>query len=412
MRLSGLTQRDDAVAVRLDGPDGTEELLARWVVGCDGANSTVRTICGIPFGGSTYERSFVLGDGVMDSPVPSGEAHYILDPRGVLVLVPLPDGQLRLFADATLVGDQDTAPTIEDLQRLADERAPYPVTVKELQWSTRFLVHMRQADTYRAGRCLLAGDAAHAHSPAGGQGLNTGIQDAANLAFRLALIERGAAADPLLAGYEAERSPVAHSVRQTAHQQTRLWTMRAPIARLLRDQLMGVLSRSGVLERRLVPAMAQADLDYRKSPSVGEHGGRRALGRGLPDAELVSAADGVRVPLRDLLSVPEHVLLVLPGTETGAIAGVAAEAAPLRDRLRVIVLSTPDVYADVSPDDFAGAQVYLTAAGYTPADSLNECRLVLVRPDGYVAGASTGLDAAELLAPLRPAPAPSAPRQA
>ncbi|MDA0566070.1 FAD-dependent monooxygenase [Streptomonospora sp. S1-112] len=410
--LTALTDRGDHVEVRLEGPDGDEEeLTASWVVGCDGNHSTVRELSGITFGGSTYGRSFILGDGDIDNPVVPGEAHYVLDPAGVLVLVPLPDGKLRVFADATTVGDLDTAPTAEELQRLADERAPFPLKIHDLQWSTRFLVHLRQATSYRAGRCLVAGDAAHVHSPAGGQGLNTGIQDAANLAFKLALVQRGCAgADALLDSYEAEREPVAADVMRSSHTQTRLWTVRSPVGRWARDTLMGRAARSGLLERRLVPAMAQIDLDYRKSPAVGPGGGRRALRRGLADAELVPADGGARTRLSTLLQAPRHTLLVLPGADTAGAAAVLAEAAPMADRLSAHVLLTAADHARVEGGGLPPEHTYLLPADHPgPTGDLAGARLVLVRPDGYVAGTSAELTAAaELLRPV----APAAPRLA
>ncbi|GLW11229.1 oxygenase [Microtetraspora sp. NBRC 13810] len=417
-RLDTLSDLGDRVEVRLTGPDGTtEELAASWVVGCDGAHSRVRELTGIPFGGQTYTQSFVLGDGDVDSPVPPGEAHYHLHPKGVLVLVTLPGDGLRVFADGTGVGSPDTAPTLEELQRLADERAPYKVTIRDLRWSTRFLVHMRQAARYRSGRCLLAGDAAHVHSPAGGQGLNTGIQDAANVGWKLALIHDGADADALLAAYEAERSPVAASVLRGAHQQTRLWTVRSPIGRVLRDTLLGTLDRAGVMERRIVPTLTQDDLDYRRSPAVGARGGRRALGpRGLADTDLVPVGEGPQVRLSALLADPRHVLVVLAdadganGADAVRVRNVLTAVAPLADRLRpLVLLSATEPDAD---GEWAGPDAYLLPPGYAPAGALNGSRLVLVRPDGYVADASATLDLTTLTGmpkPPRREPVPMAP---
>ncbi|KOX12546.1 hypothetical protein ADL05_21250 [Nocardiopsis sp. NRRL B-16309] len=401
-RLRDLRDHGTHVEAVLEGPDGSEHVTTSWLVGCDGNRSTVREQAGITFGGSTYGRSFVLGDGDIDHDVTPGEAHYVLHTDGVLVIVPLPGGKLRVFADATTVGDPDTAPTAAEIQRLADARSPFPLVVRDLQWSTRFEVHLRQATSYRSGRCLVAGDAAHVHSPAGGQGLNTGIQDAANLAWKLALVLEGrAGAETFLDSYQAEREPVAAGVMRSSHQQTRLWTMRSPVTRALRDALMGRAARSGLLERRMVPAMAQLDLDYTASPAVGEGGGRRALQHDLPDADLVPVAGGPRVRLGRLLADPRHTLVVLPGADAAGARAAVEAAAPLADRVQTLVLLTPEAAAAGSP-----AGTYLLPRGHagTGARAAGR-RLVLVRPDGYVAGTSTTLDPADLLRPLAPAPA-------
>ncbi|MFC5829644.1 FAD-dependent monooxygenase [Nonomuraea insulae] len=388
--LVGLTDHGDRVDVRLDGPGGLEELSVAWVVGCDGAHSSVRELSGIPFAGRTYTQSFILGDGAVSGPVPSGEAHYHLHPDGVLVLVSLPGGELRVFADATTAGALDTAPGVEDLQRLADERAPYRLEIKDLRWSTRFPVHMRQAAAYRSGRCLLAGDAAHVHSPAGGQGLNTGIQDAANLGWKLALILNGHGdAEQLLDSYEAERSPVAAQVLRAAHQQTRLWTVRSPVARFLRDTLLGLLGSAGLLERRFVPALTQDDLDYSKSPVVGSRGGRRAIGaRGLPDVTVTPLRGGDPVLLSSLLADPRHTLLVMPGMDPLTLL---PDLEPLSDRVvpRVLV-SKGSAYGEP----------YRVPGGFAAQGPLRGAKLILVRPDGYVADAVTDGDVARLIAPL------------
>jgi 3-(3-hydroxy-phenyl)propionate hydroxylase len=403
-----------AAEVVLDGPAGQELVTAAWVAGCDGANSTVRELAGIPFTGKTYPRSYILGDGDIVGDVPRDEVHYTLHRDGVLVVVPLPQGGLRVFADATrMPGAADADPeaplTTAQLQALADERAPYPLEVRDLVWSTRFQVHLRRAERYRTGRVLLAGDAAHIHSPAGGQGMNTGIQDGANLGWRLALVTGGVVGeDRVLAGYEAERKPVAAQVMRSSDQQTRLWNVRSRVGRRIRDRVLARMGRSGFLETRVMPAMAQDDLDYTASPQIGAFGGRRALGTGIADVEVTALGDATPGSLRSLLDGPGHTLLLWPGAGDLVAAGVAlAAAAPLANRVEVRLLVSAAVGAGIG-DGAAAQAAVVVPDGHAPHGPLAGCRAVLVRPDGYVAAASRSLDVGELLAPLRPAAAPVA----
>jgi 3-(3-hydroxy-phenyl)propionate hydroxylase len=412
--LIALRDTGDAVDVVLDGPSGQEQVTAAWVVGCDGANSRVRDLAGIRFAGKTYPRSFILGDGDIIGDVPRDEVHYTLHREGVLVVVPLPDGGLRVFADATrMPGAEDVDPeaplTTGQLQALADQRAPYPLEVRDLIWSTRFQVHLRRAERYRAGRVLLAGDAAHIHSPAGGQGMNTGIQDGAGLGWRLALITRGVAAeDRLLAGYEAERAPVAKQVMRSSDQQTRLWGMRSVIMRRVRDRVLARMGRTGFLEQKVMPAMAQDDLDYGASPGVGRRGGRRALGLGIAEVEVRPVGAAAQVPLRSLLTGPSHTLLIWAGVGDLAAARAAlAAAAPLGDRLQVRVLAPAAATQAMTADAAVAAAAVVVPDGHAPHGPLAGCRSVLVRPDGYVADAAPGVDITGLLAPLLPAPVPA-----
>ncbi|MGW6726966.1 FAD-dependent monooxygenase [Nocardia sp. NPDC055029] len=395
--LTELTDNPDSVEATLTGPGGVETLSAQWVVGCDGTHSAVRTLSGIDFQGSTYEQRYTLGDGDITAPVPPGEAHYHLHPDGVLVVVPLPDGQVRVFADATQLGDEDTAPSTADLQKLVDVRAPYPIKVRALTWSTRFLVHMRHAERFRSGRCLLAGDAAHVHSPAGGQGLNTGIQDAANLGWKLAAVLHGGVDSAiLLDSYAAERAPIAQQVITAADRQTRLWTVRSRHGRWARDLLLSTLSRTGLLEKRLVPGLAQFELDYRESPIVGSGGGRRGLGRAVPNVE-VTGPDGVVVALRSLLDAPGHTLLVVVGAQPSAqdaqlLRQIPARIAAYRIAIQVLVLAAGEAGLEqVLPE------VYHVPPDFALRDELAGCALVLIRPDGYVADATPSLDVDALL---------------
>jgi len=227
--------------------DGTH-LRARYVVGADGMHSTVREGAGIGFPGMSYAQSFALADVRLAGGALADEVALYFSPAGLVVVAPLPDGVHRIVATA------DTAPERPDsvfVQSLLDARGPQRrrLQLRELIWSSRFPVHHRVAERYRAGRILVAGDAAHVHSPAGGQGMNTGIQDGIALAEALATA-LATGSEAALDAYEAERLPVAKEVVKMADGLTRLAT--APRAiRPLRNLLLGALSHVPAVRRKL-----------------------------------------------------------------------------------------------------------------------------------------------------------------
>ena len=195
---------------------------ARYVVGADGLNSVVRTGAGIGFSGDNYHSSFVLADIQLDWPLPIDEVQLFFSPGGLVVAAPLPGGRHRVVATADQAPE---APSAELVQSLLTERGPGGAHVGELVWSSRFRVQHRVAEAYRNGKLVLAGDAAHVHSPAGGQGMNTGIQDAIDLGHTLTSVLTGQAADTALDGYQQRRRPVAEQVVRLTHRATRLATL-------------------------------------------------------------------------------------------------------------------------------------------------------------------------------------------
>lgn len=199
-----------------------ETVRARYVVGADGMHSTVRAFTGVGFSGGTYGESFVLADVRMDWPLSAEEVVLYFSPAGMAVVAALP-GENRFRIVAT-VAEAPEQPDLAFMQALLDARGPRrsPARIQEIIWSSRFRVHHRLAEHYRAGRLLLAGDAAHVHSPAGGQGMNTGIQDAVSLAGYLTNVLRNGAHESTLDGYETERRPVAAGVVVMADRMTRL----------------------------------------------------------------------------------------------------------------------------------------------------------------------------------------------
>ncbi|WP_307872632.1 FAD-dependent monooxygenase [Paractinoplanes ovalisporus] len=236
----------EGVTAKVTGPDGTvHEIRARFLAGCDGMHSAVREQSGIGFAGDRYAESFVLADVTMTWPHPRDQVNLFFSPDGLVVVAPLPGDRYRIVATVDEAPEQ---PTLADIQRLPAVAG----RVTSVGWSSRFRVHHRLADHYRQGPVFLAGDAAHVHSPAGGQGMNTGIQDAVALARALA------AGDPAsLDAYETARRPVAAQVVATTDRLTRAATVRNPVLRAARNTALSVVGRSPRVQRRLAMNLAE-----------------------------------------------------------------------------------------------------------------------------------------------------------
>jgi 2-polyprenyl-6-methoxyphenol hydroxylase-like FAD-dependent oxidoreductase len=222
-RLDRLEPGTGHVLATLTTDDGGQATVrARRVVGADGMHSTVRSQAGIAFTGEAYPQSFVLADVRMDWTLPADEVQLFFSPAGLAVVAPLPGGHHRVVAT---VDEAPAEPDAAFVAALLHERGPRPpAAVHEVAWGSRFRVHHRLAASYRAGAVFLAGDAAHVHSPAGGQGMNIGIQDAVDLAERLAAGDTD--------GYEAARRPVARDVVALTDRMTRAATLRGPAAQV------------------------------------------------------------------------------------------------------------------------------------------------------------------------------------
>ncbi|EWS59355.1 Pentachlorophenol 4-monooxygenase [Methylibium sp. T29-B] len=272
--LIGLKQDDAKATALLD--DGSW-VTARFIVGADGMHSAVREQAGIPFTGGSYGETFVLADVRLSGAVPSDEVILYFSAAGMVVVAPLADGVHRIVATVAEAPDKADAAF---LQALLDTRGPErePAVVHEVLWSSRFRVHHRIADTYCAGRVLLAGDAAHVHSPAGGQGMNAGILDAVTLAD--ALVAALAGNMGALDAYSAQRRPVAVQIVAFTDRLTRMAAAR-PGLRRLRNLLLSTVSRPSAVRRRL--AWQLSGLVYRPSElsAGGRHGAVARSGSAL-----------------------------------------------------------------------------------------------------------------------------------
>jgi 2-polyprenyl-6-methoxyphenol hydroxylase-like FAD-dependent oxidoreductase len=366
----GVHQDAGGAELAVSSPQADKRVRATYVLACDGAHSSVRNTVGIALEGETYPQSFVLADVRMEWGLPEDEVQLFFSPEGLVVVAPLPHGRHRVVAT---VDEAPAQPSLNDVQALLDSRGPRAsrACIEEVLWSSRFRVAHKIAARFREGNVFLCGDAAHVHSPAGGQGMNTGVQDAANLAWKIALALRGradewagegvdeGAAGALLDSYEAERRQVALGVISTTHRLTRLATVRSPVARRLRNILLAAAGRDGRLPRRLATNLAEIDIVYRDGWSAD---GSTAVGRWAPKRSVAQAEN------LDPASGPAFRLVVPEGHEGQVLAAAAR---------------FPDLPVRVVP-----------IPGIVEAS--------LVRPDGYVAGRGGAGDGARLLGMLAP----------
>ncbi|MEW2611292.1 FAD-dependent monooxygenase [Streptomyces sp. NPDC047880] len=375
--LLGAEPEGAYVTCRLRHRDGTEETVrARHVVGCDGAHSTVRSLAGIGFEGHAYPQTFLLADLEADGIEP-GAAHTYMSGAGLLFFFPLGTPATWRMIAMHPPGAPDDEVTLDLLQRIADDWSPGEVSLRDPVWMTSFRIHNRGATRYRRGPFFLAGDAAHIHSPAGGQGMNTGIQDALNLGWKLAHVCRGAAPEELLETYEAERAPVGHGVRRLTDRAFTAGTSSNPVLRLARTAFAPhaapLLLHATRARARLFRTVSELGIHYRRGPLTvsAPHRPRRGprAGDRLPDAPA-----GLQ---RRVAGPGYHLLLTGPG-------GHRPEDLPpggRRDLLDVQHLGPRSPWPGVTH--------------------------ALVRPDGYVGYVSRGTDLAGLRAYLdRWLPAP------
>ena len=374
VEFGDLDQGPRSVTARLRSGDGrTEEVECRYLVGCDGVNSTVRRLSSIGCSGGAYRSEVVLADVELSGrgAMPAS-ARALVGAAGLVFLFPLGEqATWRLLATRPArpggapVGAFGPPVATDELQQLLSDAA-WALTITQAPWSTRIRLPHQLADRFRANRVFLAGDAAHAHSPAGGQGMNTGIQDALNLGWKLALAgEAGPAHDELLASYDQERRPVAARLLRLTRMLFWVEAGPGPLARLLRGRLAPLAApllpwalRRRSLGSAAVWLLAQFWVHYRRSPlstDLRPKRGAPPAGHRLPDRQVECSGD--QVWLHDLTAPPGlHVLLARDAEDFRSI--------PARSWIHVHRLSSwPGTgVAVVRPDGYVGLSGSANAA--------------------------------------------------
>jgi 2-polyprenyl-6-methoxyphenol hydroxylase-like FAD-dependent oxidoreductase len=322
---------------------------AGWVIGCDGAHSAVRKAAGIGFPGVPLIERFLIADIHADLPLDRHAVSTWLFGDQMFALFPLP-GEDRWRVLVPQPGDAEVTDRLALVLRLLTERTGFGADlVTGCEWTSSFRIHRRLADTYRAGRVFLAGDAAHIHSPFGGQGMNTGLGDAENLAWKLALVETGRADEALLDTYEAERRPIATEVLGNTSSMTQVMLGRNAAERFVRDHVVVPLMNRPFVQRLIAEASSQLRVSYRKGPLGSAYPG---IGRGPRGGDRIADLPCTRAD----------------GTVTRLYAELGG---------RWAVLTGDDAAARAAETRLgAGAVVTLRSS---------QAETILVRPDGHVA---------------------------
>ncbi len=347
-----------------------EQVFTRWLVGCDGARSKVRHATGINFSGEIAPLSFFLADLELSGPnVPTEALRVYLHDGGALFVAHWSEKIWRLVIIFHEQARAQDTPDLADFQRALDEFAGGGMTASNPIWMTPFHVNERIADHYRTGNIFLAGDAAHIHSPVAGQGMNTGIQDAANLGWKLAAVHRGG--DPnIFYSYEEERATVGHAVLRATSRGLNALTTTNHLLQKVRDLFMPIATRWPLVQRTALGFISETAIDYRDSSIVHDEvgAGRLRAGDRAPNPDIYSRRFKPQ-RLLDGLSSDQHLALGINIQDESAFDHTLPGIPHLL--LMTGASATHSVRAAWSDLDLA-------------EEFGSEPQIILVRPDGYI----------------------------
>jgi 2-polyprenyl-6-methoxyphenol hydroxylase-like FAD-dependent oxidoreductase len=376
-RLVGLTPHANGVLAEIEHNGDHYQVDANWVVGCDGIHSATRELSGIGFEGHKLVKQWAVFDATVQGWTDTYEGIFAYHDMLPIILTALPGKRWRVYL----------RPSSEESDLVAEATATLHVyapsaTFVEVENPTRFNCYTKVATHFRSGRVFLAGDSAHLCSPAEGHGMNTGVQDAFNLAWKLALVHHGAAAPSLLDSYEAERRPIAEAITQSGDVFEQAQTLTDPIERANRDEAIRTMLSDPAELHHQIMAETELVIDYSGSPIVaGDASDDLAAGYRLPDTITVQWADASRCGFHQLAHRAGHTLILVagPGAEGAALAG-------LHTALQDFATSSPVFEAAIALGTGADVPIQIGQLEPSAADLLGVegITLLAMRPDGYV----------------------------
>lgn len=379
IELINLTQSTDQVQITLRGVDGVEEQVStRWLLACDGAHSTVRHLLDIKFEGEAFEESFVLADLSLDGSLDTDGGSVYLHDGNAMAFFPMLDGQYRVFIAYKPPTNPDKEITLEEIQHMVDLCGPANVRVHNPTWWSRFHINQRKVRNYRKDHVFLLGDAAHIHSPVAAQGMNTGMQDAYDLAWKLALVLSEQAPVSLLDSYNAEREPVGKALLRFTRLFSRIVWSHNPLFTTSRDRIIPIAAPVKAVQRRITNSISQTNINYRHSPLVtgqsGEHRHLRAGDR-APHAPIQTSQDSSPRQLFELLHDTRHVLLLFSDGQPASEACIKETQDTMCRKYQQIITAYRIDHSDSNDPNSTLRQRY----------DVRGAELMLIRPDGYIA---------------------------
>ena len=375
--LIGLADHEEGILATIQREGAAEQILAQWVVGCDGFQSTCRTLAGIDLIGHDITEPWAVFDANLEGWRDSYEGNYAYFDVIPVILTALPDRRWRVYLRPSSPNSDLVADAASTIGRYVPAFG-----FADIDNPTRFHCHTKVAQRFRSGRVLLAGDAAHVCSPAQGHGMNTGLQDAVNLAWKLALVCHGICGHALLDSYEAERRPVAEAVTVSGDAVEAAQMMIDPVGRQARDEALRAIFADPKSRHHEAVAEAELDIDYGGSPIVmGQRHDALAPGQRLPDTIEVRLANGGTCMLHELANRAGHTALIIGGSSIDTDKLASVNIAIRAQNLAPAIIE--DIVVVVGASDRQGLFARISASSSARL-GVDEITLLVIRPDGHV----------------------------
>jgi 2-polyprenyl-6-methoxyphenol hydroxylase-like FAD-dependent oxidoreductase len=395
--LLDLEEIEQNVTVTLQHKNNTtEKLNVEWLMACDGGHSTVRNKLNIPFKGQELPQHFVLADLELKSELSNNTFYAMSSAAGLLLLAPYSEKNWRIIASVTEDSElfKNKNISFNDIKDLLQKRCAFKLEIGEPFWTSAVWLHARMIETFRHHRIFFAGDAAHVHSPAGGQGMNTGIQDAYNLAWKLSLVIQGKVNPLILDTYTAERQPVAKNILRGTTYLTDIVSLQNPILRMMRNVIMSILLSFKIFQNKVLNTLGELNIHYDNNMLVQDYSakkiggpavGTRMLDVKYGDKRLLDKVRGKEFVVLIFMGIKEDVDLVL---FTDVIQMIKRN---FTDTIKFILIRTKDDFEN-SEEDTIFDEDQTIHRRY----NANHSCFYLMRPDKYIGAKGDGLSITKL----------------